>query len=137
VLKGAERILERVERLSGGAVSVEEIDVARTAVDSARAVVAADEAALNTAQVQETYTVINSPLDGRAGGLLVTVGNLVSANDTNPLVILNQISPIYVAFTIPEQQLLEVTSAHREKPLKVLANLRNGEKPVEGGAGVH
>lgn len=132
VLKGAERILERVERLSGGAVSAEEIDVARTAVDSARAVVAADEAALNTAQVQETYTVINSPLDGRAGGLLVTVGNLVSANDTNPLVILNQISPIYVAFTVPEQQLLEVTNAHREKPLKVLANLRNGEKPVEG-----
>ncbi len=132
VLKGAERILERVERLSGGAVSAEEIDVARTAVDSARAVVAADEAALNTAQVQETYTVINSPLDGRTGGLLVTVGNLVSANDSNPLVVLNQVSPIYVAFTIPEQQLLDVTSANKEKPLKVQAYLRNGEPPVEG-----
>lgn len=132
LLKGAERILERVERLSGGAVSAEEIDVARTAVDSARAVVAADEAALNTAQVQETYTVINSPLDGRTGSLNVTAGNLVAANDATPLVVVNQVSPIYVAFSIPEQQLLAVTVAHREKPLKVLANLRNGEPPIEG-----
>ncbi|MFO0815386.1 MAG: efflux RND transporter periplasmic adaptor subunit [Gemmatales bacterium] len=132
VLLGAQRILERVERLSGGAVSAEEIDVARTAVDTAKAVVAADEAALNSAQVQESYTIIKSPLDGRTGGLLVTSGNLVSASDTHPLVVINQISPIHVAFSLPEQQLLEVTRAHREKPLKVEANLRNGEPLITG-----
>jgi membrane fusion protein, multidrug efflux system len=132
VLQGAIRILERVEKLSGGAVSQEEIDVARTAVDTARAVVSADEAALNTAQVQESYTIIKSPLDGRTGGLLVTAGNLVSSNDANPLVVVNQVSPIHVAFSLPEQQLLEVMRANKEKPLKVMANLRNGEKEIEG-----
>ena len=132
VLLGAERILARVERLSGGAVSAEEIDVARTAVDSARAVVAADEAALNSAQVQETYTSISSPLDGRTGELNVTAGNLVAVNDINPLVIINQINPIHVSFTLPEQQLPAVTSAQQERPLKVEAFHRKGEPPMQG-----
>jgi multidrug efflux system membrane fusion protein len=132
LLVGAERILARVVRLSGAAVSAEEIDAARTAAASARAVVAADAAALNSAQLQANYTTITSPLDGRTGGLLVTAGNLVGANDANPLVVVKQVSPINVTFALPERQLPAVTTARRERPLKVEAFLRNGEPPVAG-----
>jgi multidrug efflux system membrane fusion protein len=132
LLFGAEQILARVVRLKGGAASAEELDAARTVATGARAGVAADEAALNSAQLQESYTTITSPLDGRTGGLLVTAGNLVAANDVNPLIIVNQVSPIHVAFALPEQQLPAVATARRERPLKVEAFLRNGEPPVVG-----
>jgi multidrug efflux system membrane fusion protein len=132
LLVGAERILARVVRLSGAAVSAEEIDAARTAAASARAVVAADAAALNSAQLQANYTTITSPLDGRTGGLLVTAGNLVGANDANPLVVVKQVSPINVTFALPERQLPAVATARRERPLKVEAFLRNGEPPAAG-----
>jgi len=132
ILVGAEQILNRLMRLSKVAVSVEEVDAARATEGSARAAVEADEAAVASALLQESYTVITSPLDGRTGGLLVNAGNLVGANDPNPLVVINQVSPIYVAFALPEQRLPAVAAARREKPLKVEVYLRDGEKPVEG-----
>jgi multidrug efflux system membrane fusion protein len=132
ILVGAEQVLNRLMRLSKVAVSVEEVDAARATEGSARAAVEADEAALASAQLQESYTIITSPLDGRTGGLLVTAGNIVAVNDVNPLVVVNQVSPIHVAFALPEQRLPAVAAARREKPLKVEAYLRDGEKPVEG-----
>lgn len=132
ILVGAEQVLNRLMRLSKVAVSVEEVDAARATEGSARAAVEADEAALASAQLQESYTVITSPLDGRTGGLLVTAGNIIAVNDVNPLVVINQVSPIHVAFALPEQRLPAVAAARREKPLKVEAYLRDGEKPVEG-----
>jgi membrane fusion protein, multidrug efflux system len=132
ILVGAEQILNRLMRLSKIAVSVEEIDTARAAEGSARATVAADEAAVHSAELQESYATIASPLDGRTGNLLVTAGNLVTANDPNPLVVVNQVSPIYVSFALPEQRLPAVAAARRERPLRVQAYLRDGEPPVEG-----
>ncbi|HET6575413.1 MAG TPA: efflux RND transporter periplasmic adaptor subunit [Fimbriiglobus sp.] len=72
-------------------------------------------------------------MDGRTGSLLVTAGNIVSAADLNPLVVINQIRPITVAFALPEQRLAAVTAAQRERgPLKVEADLRAGGSPVTG-----
>jgi multidrug efflux system membrane fusion protein len=128
---GAELDLKRIERT--GSVAAAELDVARTAVAATRAAVEADEAALHSARIQASFTTIYSPLDGRTGSLLVTAGNLVSATDLNPLVIINQISPITVAFALPEQQLPVVAAAQRERgPLKVEADLRGGGSPVIG-----
>jgi multidrug efflux system membrane fusion protein len=132
VLAGAEQTLGRLERLGRGTVSIEEVDAARTAVGSARATVEADEAALHSSQIQERYTTILCPIDGRAGALLVTAGNLVSSTDATPLVIVNQITPIHVAFAIPEQRLPAVAAAQRNAPLRVEADLRNGDPPVVG-----
>lgn len=140
VLKGAELDLRRVTRTGSTAVSGAELDAARTAVESAKAAVAADEAAVNSARLQAGYTVITAPIDGRAGAILVTPGNLVAASDVNPLVVLNQVSPITVAFSVPEQQLPAIAAARaidllerpagREVragvPLKVEADLRGG-----------
>ena len=133
VLRGAQLDLDRIERINtGGAAATAELDAARTAVATAEATLAADQAALNSAKLQATFTTIYSPLDGRTGGLLVTPGNLVAANDPNPLVVINQVSPIYVAFSIPEQELPAVTAAQQERSLTAAADLRDGKPPVPG-----
>ena len=88
-------------------------------------------------ELQAGFTTITSPLDGRAGELLVAAGNLVDANGTSPLVVINQISPISVAFALPEQHLPVVVEARKKGPLKVEADLRGGGPLAPGEAGVH
>jgi len=91
------------------------------AINSARASLNVDKAALETAKLNLSYCSINSPIDGRAGGLLVQAGNLVKANDTNALVNINQMQPIYVTFSVPEQLLTEIRSYSKDRPLAVTA----------------
>lgn len=79
------------------------------------AAVNSDRAAVNAARVQLQYTEIRAPLDARAGALLVNNGNLVKANDV-PLVQLNQITPLYVTFSVPETYINEVRRYAPQKP---------------------
>lgn len=130
-LYGAELDLKRLDKV--GSVAAVELDAARTAVAAGRATVEADEAALHSARIQAGFTTIYSPLDGRTGSLLVTAGNIVSASDLSPLVVINQISPITVAFALPERQLPAVAAAQRDRgPLRVEADPRDGGSPVVG-----
>ncbi len=80
----------------------------------------ADKAAIDAARVQLQYTDILAPIDARTGALMINVGNLVKANDTPYLVQLNQVTPIYVTFSVPEAQLSEVRR-YSAGQLKVLA----------------
>jgi membrane fusion protein, multidrug efflux system len=132
VLRGAELALQRIELGTGGAVTASELDIARTAVASARATVEADAAAIAAARLQVGFTNITSPLDGRVGELLVNAGNLIDANGMTPLVVVNQMSPIFVTFALPETHLPAVALAQSKGPLKVEADLRAGGKPVPG-----
>jgi len=91
------------------------------AIDSAKASLNVDKAALETAKLNLAYCTIRSPIDGRAGSLLVQAGNLVKANDTTALVNINQMQPVYVTFSVPEQLLNEVRGFNREHPLSVTA----------------
>lgn len=91
--------------LQKGFVSQDAYAQFRTNVDTAAATVRASEAAVENARLQTEYTVIRSPLEGRAGKILIQQGNLVKANDTVSLVVINQIAPIYVSFAVPEQYL--------------------------------
>jgi len=91
------------------------------AINSAKASLNVDKAALETAKLNLAYCYINSPIDGRAGSLLVQAGNLVKANDTTALVNINQLEPVYVDFSVPEQFLDEIRSYSRDKPLAVTA----------------
>ena len=126
-LDGAQRELTRLKMGgAGGVVSPAELDTAETAVAIAQASVAADKASLNSARIQAAFTTITAPISGRTGGLLVTKGNLIGTNDTNPLVVINQISPIHVAFAVPEPQLPVITAAWRKGPIKVEADMRGG-----------
>jgi multidrug efflux system membrane fusion protein len=86
-------------------VTREEYDRVTAAAASARATVAADRAVVENARVQLSYTEIRSPMNGRTGSLMVHAGNLVRANDTTPLVVINQISPIRVTFSVPQENL--------------------------------
>jgi multidrug efflux system membrane fusion protein len=88
-----------------GIATAEQADLARTAADALEATVEADRAAVENAKVQLQYATIFAPISGRTGALMVHEGNLVRANDATPLVVINQVSPIYVSFGIPEGQL--------------------------------
>jgi multidrug efflux system membrane fusion protein len=97
------------------------IDADRAAIDTARALVRADEAAVENVRVQLGYTEIRAPIEGRTGNLLLNQGDVVKANDVgNPMVVINRVHPIYVAFSIPEAQ-LEAVKRYRAA----------GELPVE------
>jgi len=89
-------------------VSQEQYDQIRTNADAAEAVVQADMAAVENAKVQLSYCYIYSPLDGQVGTILVTEGNLVRSNDAAPIVVINQLVPINVTFSVPEQNLPEL-----------------------------
>ncbi|MFI5338982.1 MAG: efflux RND transporter periplasmic adaptor subunit [Candidatus Methylomirabilales bacterium] len=85
------------------------IRAAQATVENINAVIKADQAVLENARVQLGYTTIRAPMDARAGNLLVRVGSAVKArDDTAQMLVLNQIHPIYVSFSIPEQNLPDV-----------------------------
>src|SRR5690348_1391538 len=84
------------------------------------AAVRADQAAVEDAKIKLSYCSISSPIDGRTGSLLVHPGNLVKTNDTS-LVVINQVSPIYVDFSVPEQDLPQVKQHQQHERLRVIA----------------
>lgn len=86
-------------------VTAEDFDRINAAADAARAVVAADRAAIDTSRLQLSYSHIRAPLDGKTGSLQVHAGNIVRANDTTPLVVINQVHPVNVQFAVPERDL--------------------------------
>ena len=117
-------------------VSREQYDQIRTNADALEAVAEADKAAVENARVQLSYCYIYSPIDGQAGTLLVYEGNLVRVNDANPLVIINQIMPIYVTFSVPEQNLADIRRHMAAGTLNVDARFPADEgRPEAGGLG--
>jgi membrane fusion protein, multidrug efflux system len=114
-------------------VSQEQYDQIKTNADAIEATVEADKANVENAKVQLSYCRIYSPVTGRTGSLLVNEGNVVRTNDPNPLITINQISPIYVTFTIPEQNLPELKNRLAAGKLNVQAVTPDNEKSPEQG----
>lgn len=113
---------KRYEALvKAGVVSKEQYDQLESAAQAADAAVAADKAAVDNAKVQLIYCSIYSPINGRTGNLLVHQGNMIKANDVPSLVNINQVEPIYVTFTVPQQYLAEVKQYARNGNLPVQA----------------
>lgn len=111
-----------------GVISREVADQQRTQAQSTSAAAAADQATVDAAKVQLQYTDIRAPISGRAGAILINLGNLVKANDTPFLVQINQITPIYVTFSVPENQLEQIRSllAHHLKVKAYPKGTRSG-----------
>ena len=132
-LENAKTEAERYTTLfQEGIVSKEQYDSMRTNADAVGASVRADKAAIDKAQIDLSYCTIEAPIDGRTGALLVHPGNLVKDNDA-ALVVLNQIHPIYVTFSVPEQHLADIKKYRAEGPLKVEAIIPNQEQnPAKG-----
>ena len=115
-----------------GVVSKQQVDAAAAAANAMAATVAADKAAVETAKINLEYTSIYSPINGRTGSVGVKEGNLVKANDVPILVTINQIEPIYVSFSIPEQQLSELKQYSNTKSLKVDAAPQGSTQHFQG-----
>jgi multidrug efflux system membrane fusion protein len=105
----------------------------RTNAQTAEATSKASQAALENAKLNMEYTVIRSPIDGYVGRALLQAGNMVKANDTISLVVINQVRPVYVSFAIPEQQLTPVRELMRKNPLTVDVTVPGSEKPIAAG----
>jgi membrane fusion protein, multidrug efflux system len=102
-----------------GVGSRQQYDDARAKYGAIKATVAADQAAVRTAQLNLSYTEIRSPIDGRTGNLMLHAGNQVKANADNGMVVIDQIVPIYVNFALPEKELPRVRAATAVRPLPV------------------
>jgi multidrug efflux system membrane fusion protein len=120
----AKRYEELAQR---GIAPREQVDTSRTTVTALNATVEADKAAVENAKVQLQYATIEAPIAGRTGALMVHEGNLVRANDQTPLVVINQVAPIAVAFAIPEARLPELKKYMSGGALRVTANPPNDE----------
>jgi multidrug efflux system membrane fusion protein len=113
-------------------VSPQQYEKVRSDADALEATVLADRAVLENAKIQLDYCSIRSPIDGRTGSLIVKQGNIIKAEDIN-LIVINQITPIDVAFSIPEQFLSEIKKymASGKIQVEVLVPM-NEEKPEKG-----
>lgn len=120
------------ELFKSGIISTDQYDQFRTNAQALQAAVKADEAAVENARLQLGYCTIRSPLDGRTGAVLINQGNLVKANDV-PMVVINQVNPIYVDFSIPQQYLAQVKAYSARGSLRVQATVAGHENEPEWG----
>ncbi len=102
-----------------GIIPREQLDTQTASAAALEATLAADLAAVEQARLNLQYTRIMAPITGRTGALLAHVGDLVRANDTNPLVTINQLSPIYVSFAVPGKLLVDIRRHAARGPLAV------------------
>jgi multidrug efflux system membrane fusion protein len=114
-----------------GLIPRDQYETQRASNDSLQATLAADRAAVENAKLNLGYTRITAPIAGRTGASAVHVGDLVRANDATPLVVINQVSPIYVSFAVPGRYLGEIRRFQSQRPLVVTAR---GQAMVAPGA---
>jgi membrane fusion protein, multidrug efflux system len=121
-LQSAELDLQRYSKLlPQGFQTRQAYDQQRATVGQLKAAVKADEAAIESAQLDVNYSLIRSPIDGRTGQRLVDVGNFVQTGQNSPLVNITQIKPIFVSFNVPAEKLDSIRKNQAKAPLKVVA----------------
>jgi multidrug efflux system membrane fusion protein len=121
-LMAAEKDLARAAALAAKSFETQKVvDQLQGRVDSLRSAMAADHAAIDAARTQLDYTVITSPIDGRAGIRQIDIGNVIHANDVAPLVIITQTEPAAVIFTLPEAHIDALRAAMARGPVEVAA----------------
>lgn len=114
-------------------VSQESYDQIYSAMLAQEASVRGAEASVAHAQLQLDYCTIHSPIEGQAGDILVNLGNLVKANDAEPLVIINQMHPMYVSFDVPEKFLPAIHRRMAAEKIFVAATDVNHQKIATAG----
>jgi multidrug efflux system membrane fusion protein len=115
-----------------GVIPAEQVDSFMSAADASDATVNADEAAVKTAELNLEYCTIESPIDGRTGAVMVKAGNLVKVADV-PIVVINQVNPIYVNFTVPQQYWPDIKEDIERRALHVTVMIpQDAGRAVEG-----
>ncbi|HEY7169980.1 MAG TPA: efflux RND transporter periplasmic adaptor subunit [Vicinamibacterales bacterium] len=108
--------------LNRGLIPRQQFDTQAATAAALDATLAADQAQVDQAKLNLQYARIDAPIDGRAGALQAHVGDLVRANDTNALVKINQMAPIYVSFSVPARFLIDIRHFSEHHPLTVTAS---------------
>ncbi len=133
-LAGAKLDLDRYEKLLGtGYQTRQSYDNQTALVAQLQAAIKGDEAQINTAKLNLSYADIRSPIDGRLGARLVDKGNLVHANDNTPLVMITEVKPIFVSFTLPQDNFDDLREGENKAPLVVDAYSGDGKKQLAEG----
>ncbi len=126
--------LERYERLAASnAINKQQADTQRALVAQNTALVQSDAAAIENAQATLSYTTIVAPLDGRTGLRQVDPGNIIHTSDAGGVVVITQMKPISVVFTIPQQDVQRVNEAFAKGPLRTDALRPDSNQVVETG----
>jgi len=120
------------ELFDAGIGTQQQSDTSMSAANAADALVRADEASLQTAKLNLEYCKIYSPVDGRTGSLMVKPGNLVKVADV-PRVVINEVAPIYVNFTVAQQYLFDIKKYMAQGQLRVAATVPSDPGPPEQG----
>jgi multidrug efflux system membrane fusion protein len=110
----------------------QQLDTQKALVAQLQAQIEGDQAAIDSARTQLDYATITSPISGRTGIRLLDQGNIVHATDTTGLVVVTQLQPISVIFTLPEDQLPSVKTAMASGPVTILAMSRDGKQLADG-----
>ena len=133
-LANAQRDLERYAKLPDNVVAQKTIDTQRALVAQFTAQLKLDDAAIANARAYLDYTTILAPLDGRTGIRMVDEGNLVRGSDANAgIVMITEVRPISVIFTLPQQQLAQVNAALAQGPVSVEALDGDGKSVLDRG----
>jgi len=133
-LRGAERNLTRYAAVSAERLIPEQqTDDQRATVEGLRGTVAADKAQIENAKLNLSYARVVSPIDGVTGVRQVDQGNIVHPTDANGIVVVTQMDPIAVLFTLPQDDLPRLARAKAKGPVLVEARSRDGEEPLAKG----
>lgn len=127
-----EQVLRYEGLLKEGIVTRDQYELLQSNAESMAAAVVADRAAIKNAKIQLGYCSIRSPISGRTGTIALQPGNLVKANDL-PIVTVNQLTPIYATFSLPEKRLAEIKRAMAAGQLKIEAAIPNEPGVTEAG----
>jgi len=128
-----EEVRRYAELVKKGYVAQQQYDQIRTNAATFEATVNADKAVVENARLQLKYCYTYSPITGKTGDLIADEGNLIKANADTSMVVINQIQPIYVTFSVPEQNLSEMKKYTAEGKLKIEAFLSKEDmKPEQG-----
>jgi membrane fusion protein, multidrug efflux system len=130
----AQKDLGRFKTLVAKAAETQQnVDQQQGKVDQLKATIDADQAAIESAQTQLSYTTITAPIDGRVGFRQVDAGNIIHANDVNPLTVLTQIRPSIAIFTLPQKNLADVRDAMLREPVQVIAMDQDNTRQLAQG----
>ena len=133
-LESAQLDFERTSKLiSRGFQTQQSFDQQRATVSQLNAALEGDQAQIETAELNLEYANIRAPIAGRLGARLVDIGNLVRAGDAAPLVMMTQVRPVFVTFTLPQQNFEDVRDRQLKAPLLVKAYAGDDTRELSTG----
>jgi multidrug efflux system membrane fusion protein len=132
--KNAQAQQQRYKELfDRGLIPRDQFETQAATASALEATLAADLSQVESARLNLQYATIKAPISGRTGALAVHEGDLIRANDTAPLIVINQVAPIYVAFAVPGRYLPQIRQNQARQPLRIEARNKAGDAPVAPG----